>query len=144
VPSAGGTLTKVLVVDDARGWVLEQHVYGASQQPLASALAGGFQFDPVTGASLPRVVQVRLPATGMNFTLETQQHQINQLLGDPAQLWSVPTISGVPLVNLNNPGPLGFQRGRTVAQRPDRTGYRTASPPRDAAIRRLPPFDRLR
>jgi hypothetical protein len=144
VPSPGGTLTKVTVVDDARGWVVEQHVYDASRQLLASALAAGFQFDPVTGASLPRVVQVRLPSTGMNFTLETQQHQINQLLGDPAQLWSVPQISGVPLVDLNNPGPLGFQRGRTVAQRPDRWGYRSATAPRDAAIRRLPPFDRMR
>jgi hypothetical protein len=145
VPSPGGTLTKVTVVDDARGWVVEQHVYDARQQLLASAFAGGFQFDPVTGVSLPRVVQVRLPASRLSFTLETRQHQINQLLGDPVQLWSIPQISGVPLVDLNAPGPLGYQQSPTrLAERPLPYHTRATVPPVDPAIRRLPPFDRLR
>jgi hypothetical protein len=144
--SPAGTLTKVTVVDDARGWVVEQHLYDAVEQLLASAFATGFQFDPVTGASLPRVVQVRLPSTRMNFTLETQQHQINQLAGDPAQLWTVPQISGVPLVDLNNPGPMGYQgRSTTLARRPARSAPLQSTRPSDPAIRRLPPFfDRLR
>ena len=104
IPTPNGTLTKVTVLDDARGWVVEQHLYDPAQQPLASAFAAGFQFDPVTGVSLPRVVQVRLPPIQMNFTLETAQHQINQLAGDPAQLWALPQINGFPLVNLGGPG----------------------------------------
>jgi hypothetical protein len=141
----GGSLTKVTVVDDARGWVLEQHLFDAAQRPLASAFAAGFQFDPVHGVSLPRVVDLRLPTSQMNLRLETPQHQINQLVGDPNQLWSMPRINGAPLVNLNSPGPIGYQRGDTLlASRPSSDVARPPRPPQDSAIRRLPPFDRLR
>jgi hypothetical protein len=144
-PTPGGPLTKVTVVDDARGWVLEQHLFDAAQQPLASAFAAGFQFDQVNGVSLPRVVDIRLPPTRMNLRLETQQHRVNQLVGDPAQLWTMPQINGAPLVNLNSPGPLGYQSGNTLlASRPPPYTARSVPPPRDPAIRRLPPFDRLR
>jgi hypothetical protein len=145
IPTPAGNLTKVTVVDDARGWVLEQHVFDAARQPLASSLAAGFQFDPVTGASLPRLVEIRLPPARMHFRLETPRHQINQLAGDPAQLWTLPQFNGVPLVDLDNPGRMGYHDvDSTLAGRPLRYASRTL-PPGDLPIRRLPPsFDRLR
>lgn len=94
-------ITKITIVDDSRGWVLEQHLFDNANRPLASAIGSGFQYDPATGASLPRVVQVHLPSAQLSFTLETDRRVINQLQGDPNQLWTIPQITGVPLVNLD-------------------------------------------
>jgi hypothetical protein len=146
VSTPNGGLTKVTVLDDARGWVVEQHVYDSAGQHLASALAAGFQFDPASGVSLPRLVEIRIPPASMQFTLQTPQHLVNQpLAGDPGQLWTMPQISGVPLVDLGQPGRMGANpSGTTMAGRPTRYATRPARPAADPAIRRLPPFDRLR
>ncbi len=133
------------VIDDARGWVLEQHLYDSTSQLLASAVATGFQFDPLTGVSLPRFVEIRLPASQLHFTLQTEQHLINQLRGDPTQLWSMPQPPGSPLVNLARPAPLSQAPSPAVAARPPaRVAFRSDDQARNAAIRRLPPFDRYR
>lgn len=145
VPTANGNLTKITVLDDARGWVVEQHVFDASGQPLASALAAGFQFDQTSGVSLPRLVEIRLPPAGLQFTLQTERHQINQLVGDPEQLWTMPQISGVPLVDLSSPSRLGARSvNPAMATRSSRYAQRPLRNAGDPAIRRLPPFDRLR
>lgn len=148
IPTAQGVLTKITVVDDARGWVLEQQLYDQNQQLLAAALASGFQFDPVVGVSLPRTVEVRVPAANLNFTLQTEQHRINQLTGDPGQLWTLPDVSGVPRVNLDggtNPAPMARQTQPYSESSPThRTAARYRSHAEDAAIRRLPPFHNLR
>jgi hypothetical protein len=143
--TAEGGMTKITVVDDARGWVIEQHLLDASGRPLASSQAAAFQFDPVSGVSLPRLVEIRLPPAQMTMTLETESHQINRLVGDPNQLWTIPTMRGVPLVDLN-PSPRTGQLDPRVpdAARPTRVADRSLIPSRDPAIRRLPPFDRLR
>jgi hypothetical protein len=145
VVTPAGTLTRITVVDDARGWVLEQQLYDDRQQLVAAASASGFEFDPVTGVSLPRVVEIRVPAADLNFTLQTERHLVNQLTGDPGQLWTLPEISGVPQVNLD------AQPGHGVARqpvRPDAPPQRMASrylrTSDDAAVRRLPPFHNLK
>ena len=69
------------MLDETRGWIIEQHLLDAANRQLASARATGFQYDQMLGVSLPRQVQIRLPTAQLNFTLQTDQHMINQLIG---------------------------------------------------------------
>ena len=116
-----------------------------SRRELASALATGFQYDQTHGVSLPRQVQISLPSNQLTFTLQTQQHIINQLSGDPAQLWTLPQISGYPYVNLAAPGQSpATGTGQPLAAEPGSAYELRYADQRNAAIRRLPPFDRLR
>lgn len=143
VVGPSGPMTRVLVIDDQRGWVLEQHLFDANQAPIASAAASGFQYDPNTGASLPRMVEVHLPPARLSFTLRTEQHLVNQLSGDPAQLWKMPQMSGYPQIEITQPGRAPQPQLDLMARRPRRSVPRPAVH-REQAIRRLPPFDRLR
>ena len=62
-----GNLTKVLVLDGQRGHVLQQQVFDQQGQLIAAANASAFQFDPVNLASLPRRVEIQLPASRTEF-----------------------------------------------------------------------------
>ena len=39
----------------------------------------------------------------LEFTIEVGSYQVNQITGEASQLWTLPTISGVPQVNLVDP-----------------------------------------
>ena len=148
IQTAGGGVTKLTVVDDTRGWVLQQHLFDHLQRPLASSLASGFDYDEITGASLPRHVQIHLPALELSFTLRTERHRINMLSGDPQQLWTPPQMPDSPLVDLDDPSMTTFRTAPSLlARRPKRMAVRQrrrVPVRRDPAIRQLPPFDRLR
>lgn len=136
--------TKVTVIDDARGWVLEQHLYNDAQQPVASVVASAFHFDQLQGVSLPRFVEVRLPPAGLAFSLQTDRHLINQSSSESGAMWTLPQLSGVPTIPLSEIGAANATPGAALqSRRPQRVVARPVAP-RDAAIRRLPPFDRLR
>jgi hypothetical protein len=103
VPSVGGDLNRISVIHDTYGWVLEQHLYDMQGRRLASAVASRHQYDPVTGTSLPRQVEIQLPPSGMAFTIDVGEYLVNSLSGDPLQLWSIPQPEGIPLVDLCGP-----------------------------------------
>ncbi len=107
VASAGGNLTKVIVLDDRRAIVLEQHIYDAAGQLLAASLASEHTYDAVHQVTLPRRVNIQLPPAGLAFTLDVDGYTINQIVGDAAQLWSLPQVPGSPLVPLSAGVPLG-------------------------------------
>lgn len=141
IPTPAGHLTKITVIESTRGWIVEQHVYDATNQHLASAFASGFQYDERSGVSLPRQVEIRLPPANMAFTLKTERHLVNQIVGDDSQLWSIPKMDGYPYVDLANPAGMPAASSQELASP---NPYYQQPVPRNAAIRRLPPFDRLR
>lgn len=100
VPTPHGSLTKVLVIDDQRGHVLQQHVYDGAGQLLASALSSQYSYNPVHQVSLPHQVDIQLPPAQLAFTLQVDRYAINQLHADPGQLWSIPQVAGHPYVDL--------------------------------------------
>jgi hypothetical protein len=104
IPSDQGELTKVTVVHDTYGWILEQHVYDWRGQLLASARASKHRYYPLEGVSLPDHVEIQLPPAQVSFQISVSNYLINQLYGDPVQLWSLPHADGSPLVNLADPG----------------------------------------
>jgi hypothetical protein len=100
VPTPAGLLTKVLVIDDQRGYVLQQHVYDAGGQLLASALSSQYAFHSAHQVSLPHQIDIQLPPAQLAFTLQVNGYSINQLNADPGQLWSMPQVSGYPYVDV--------------------------------------------
>lgn len=86
-------LAKAMVLDAQRGVILQQRVYDVTGQLLAAAHLSEHQFDPTSGASLPRKVSVQLPPADIAFTFETDGYQVNNLYADPATLWAMPQIS---------------------------------------------------
>lgn len=107
IPSADGQRVKITVLDAAYGHVIEQHLYDERGERLASALASKHHHDSATGVTLPRHVEIQLPASHMNFQVDVQEYLINRLAGDPSQLWSMPNHEGYPPMNLANLRPPG-------------------------------------
>ena len=94
LPRPEGDLRRIIVVDAARGWVLEEHLYDAAGQHLASAILSGHRHDPLANVVLPRQVKIVWPSTKQEMTIELNNVVINQLPGDPQQLWSRPSYGG--------------------------------------------------
>ncbi len=111
IPAATGDLTRVMVIDGARGWVLAQHLYDARGTLLASAVAMNHQYIPLHGVSLPRRVDVSMPAAELTLSLELPDLQVNSVVGDPQQLWTRPQYGGYPNVDLATMGLDGSRNG---------------------------------
>jgi hypothetical protein len=105
-PSPSGNLTKITVVDEARGWVLEQHLYDARGQRLASSVSSRHQYDPATGATLPRHVELQWPTAQIIFKLDLSDVQVNRIGPEAAALWVKPEYTGFPNVDLAQSGPM--------------------------------------
>ncbi|MEX2119838.1 MAG: hypothetical protein WD847_09605 [Pirellulales bacterium] len=95
-----GQMTKVTVIDEARGWVLGQHLYDARNQLVASALAGQHQRDPLSEVTLPSRVEIHWPATQFSMRIELKNVAINQLPRNQDLLWSLPDYQGYTPVDL--------------------------------------------
>lgn len=120
VQSPGGEVVKRTVVDSRRAWVLEQHVYSRTGTLLASAVAKSHKYYPEAGVSLPQEIEIQIPSTGLQLSIDVGTVTINGPM-DNQQLWSVPTMAGVPTLDLGatppsspggGPPPLGDQMTR--------------------------------
>jgi hypothetical protein len=101
-----GPISRIVIIDDTRGIVLENHIYDAQGVRLATAMLSKHQHDPATGVKLPRLVEIQLPPANMSFTLELGEVMINQLSAAPEQLFTKPVYSGYTEVDLAQPGGL--------------------------------------
>ena len=103
VASPEGQLTRITVIDDTYGWVLELHLYDAQGRRLASSLMSQHRYDPAHGVALPRHVDIYLPPAQLSFSIQTEGYAINQLYSNPLQLWSMPRLNGHQYVDLADP-----------------------------------------
>lgn len=95
-----GVTTQITVVDAARGWVLEQHVYDAQGQRVASAIASGHRLDPASQATLPAEVRIEWPLAQFAITLTLGETQINTGLPPGDALWAKPHLAEAPDIDL--------------------------------------------
>jgi len=102
-PTAPGGNTRVTVIDATRGIVLEEHVYNPQGTRLATALLSRHRRDPTTGITLPRHVDLHLPATKLEIGLDLNNLQINTLNPAQADLWTKPVYPGYTEVDLADP-----------------------------------------
>lgn len=110
---ADGPLTRITILDAARGWVLEQHLYDARGGRVASALASQHAQDAATGAILPRHIEIQWPATQFSMKLDFKSLAVNQLSPEPGELFEAPTYQGYEPIDLGDPG---LQLGPPPAQ----------------------------
>jgi hypothetical protein len=153
--SSSGNLQRVTVIDARRAWVVEQHVYDhAGTTLLASAVAESHRFDETLHVSLPGRVSIRLPGSGLAFKVDMGAVQINQLAGDPQQLWALPTFEGYPQYDLGGAVPGTPLPGAMTTLPPGTvlpTSYSSHSPPHSseaapksrAGYQPLPQYGRL-
>jgi hypothetical protein len=117
-----GPVTKVTIIDGSQGWVLEQHVYDCRRQLLASSVASGHRRDPLSNLVMPTVVDINCPPAQLTMRINLGNVEINRLSGDRTALWSMPSYSGAPPVDLADPRnfPPAANRASmaTSAQRP--------------------------
>lgn len=112
-----GTNMKVMIIDAVSAWVMEQQVYDAQGRLRARSVAEGYRQDPRTKLYVPTAVQVECPAAQFSMRVDLGAVQVNQLQGNPAELWTLPSYPGYPLVDLGNPNlfngpPPGMSAGR--------------------------------
>lgn len=98
-----GPTTKATVVDAVRGCILEQHVYDAGGQLLASSVASNHHRDPYSGLVMPGVVKIASPTAKFSMQIDLGNVQVNRLSGNPAELWAMPQYPGTPVVDLCDP-----------------------------------------
>jgi hypothetical protein len=130
ISTPSGPMTRVVVVDKDRAWVLEQHLYDSASAPVASAIAENFVYDPVTLVSLPRRVTIRVPKADMALAIDIGTLAVNTPAGDPAQLWSMPALDGYPRVDL----------GTTIPGTPLQTSHVPLAPATPPAFATPPSF----
>ncbi len=95
-----GPVTKITILDGSQGWILEQYVFDARRQLVASSVAGGHRRDPLSGLVLPTTVQIKCPAAQLDMRIDLGNVEINRLSGDATALWSMPSYPNAAVVNL--------------------------------------------
>jgi hypothetical protein len=123
-----GPLTRVTVIDPTRAWVLQQHVYDAQGQPLASAVASQHRYFPEHQVSLPGRIELRAPLARLALAIDVGQVYLNAHLGEAAALWTPPQIQGVSQIDISG------TPGSANATAPPRTAAATSWEP----VYRLP------
>ena len=99
-----GPTTKITLIDATSAWVMEQHIYDAQGHLRASSVAEAYRRDPLSGLFMPSAIRVTCPAAQFTMRIDLGKVQINQPLGDPAELWAMPTYQGSQPMNLGDPG----------------------------------------
>lgn len=132
--SSVGDLSKVTVVDPARGIVLEQNLYDpASGRLIAAARTSAHRRDPVSGAILPRHIEIEYPSAQLTMKIDIADLQVNTLGPQSAALWTKPQYAGYPDRNLADPTvfaqPGGFQAPASSTISPGAQMNPLTSPP---------------
>jgi hypothetical protein len=120
IPAPEGERTKITVINQQYGWVVNQQVYDPSGRMLAAANATEYEYYPHARAALPRKVAIELPPAELSFSVESKGYAVNAPLGESAALFTLPQeqFPNVPLVDLADP---------------------RLAPPQQPAQRQLPP-----
>jgi hypothetical protein len=119
LPSSGGNLQRITVIDARRAWVIEQHVYDqAGTTLLASAVAESHRYYEAEQVSLPEVVSIRLPTANIAMRINLGTVQINRLPPEQTQLGTLPTFEGYPQHDLGGAAPGTTVPGLNAGQSP--------------------------
>jgi len=97
----GGSVTRRMVVDAKRAWVLEQHFYDDGQNPLASAVARSHKYYEDIGVSLPQQIDIQMPAAELALSIDVGDVVMNTVAPNP-QLWQMPVIEGAPPIDVGS------------------------------------------
>jgi hypothetical protein len=98
-----GPQTKVTVVDGRRGLVVEQRVYDAAGQLVASAVTSRHRLDPLSDVMVPKVVDINCPRADLTLRIDLGNVEVNRGLDESGEVWAMPRYDGFPPVDLCDP-----------------------------------------
>ena len=102
-PIMPGGNSRITMIDDSRGIVLQEDVYDVKGIRIASAVMSKHLHDPASERTLPRHVEIQWPTTHFSLSIDMADLKINQLTAPPADLFTKPTYPGYNEVDLRNP-----------------------------------------
>jgi hypothetical protein len=139
MPGPDGELAKTTILDGTTGLVLEQHLFTATGERLASVRTSRHRVDPPSGAALPRLVEVSWPSSGVEFQLELTTITTNMPPADPGQLWQMPSYEGYQPINLADPAVVITGPGLPAPEGAAGVSPAALGPPPPAAAFPIPP-----
>jgi hypothetical protein len=107
-----GPNMKVTIVDAVSAWVMEQQIFDAQGRLRARSIAENYRRDPRSRLYVPTAVRVECPEANFTMRIDLGEMQVNQLQGNPAELWAMPSYPGSPPVDLGNPSAVYGAAGR--------------------------------
>lgn len=108
-PTPQGFIQRAITVDPKYGWIRQQSLADANGKLLVVTSARDHYYDKLSGISLPRQVELTVnPGSQDEFELNVRLNapSINQITGDPNQLWTIPNPQGVQAIDISNPANL--------------------------------------
>jgi len=112
-----GPNMKVTIIDSVSAWVMEQQIYDTQGRLRARSVVENYRRDPRTKLYVPTAVRVECPEAQFSMRIDLGAVQVNQLQGNPAELWTMPNYPGSTLVDLGNPNlPQGPPPGMSVGR----------------------------
>lgn len=102
VATPSGEMTKITVLDDRYGLILQQNVYDERGQLIATADLSQHRYYPEHDVSLPLLVEMRLPPAQLSFRLEVGEYYINRVIEDPQRRFAMPE-TGSQAIDLADP-----------------------------------------
>jgi len=107
VPAEQGSAMKVTIVDARQGVVLAQYLFDARSQLVASAIAGRYRRDPLSGLLMPTNVEIHTAATpatpAFSLRIDMSNLEINRPIPNAEQLWAMPTFENSAAIDLCDP-----------------------------------------
>jgi hypothetical protein len=97
--TTSGPLRKVIILDSAQGWILEQHYINQQNILLARSVASRYRQDPGSGLWMPGVVDISCPPAQFTMQMDLGSVQINQMQNADGTLWTMPSIPGAPIID---------------------------------------------
>ena len=94
---------RTIVLDDTRGWTLEQRVVDGKGELLVRSITTDHRYDATNGVSLPHRIHIAIPAAHIDFELRVDQYVVNQLLAESQTLFEMPHPTGAAVLDLANP-----------------------------------------
>ena len=98
-----GTMTKITIIDSARAWVLEQHLYDARGTRIASSLTSQHWHDPESGVTLPKHIEIQWPATQTSLEITLRSLVINRPDIESDDWFALPNYPDAPPVDAGDP-----------------------------------------
>ena len=105
IETPDGPRMKVTIADAIGGLVLEQRIFNSQNHLIARAVAQRHRRDPLTGLTLPRVVDISCPPEQFFMRINLgNTFAINTQTSTNHGLWEMPSYDGYPMIDISNPG----------------------------------------
>lgn len=118
--SPTGQTTKVTLLE-RHGLVVEQRLYDARNQLIASATTTQHHRDPLSGLVMPTDIALSIPSQQMTIRISLGKVEINRPAANP-ELWAMPNYPGSPPIDVCSPGaiPAGGAQAPSLSSRNER------------------------